>query len=154
MCFIKYNHDKYWKNFFNAKNSTGIRKIFAFLYIKRIEKKYGGVIPISANIASSITLPHALCGVFISKGATIGENCTIFQQVTIGSNQLKGSKGFGYPLLGDNVYIGAGAKIIGNVRIGNNVRIGANCVITKDIPDNCTVVLPENRVIMHKKGGF
>ena len=49
--------------------------------------------------------------------------------------------------LGDRVYIGAGAKIIGNVTIGNNVRIGANCVVTTDIPDNATVVLERPRVI-------
>lgn len=52
-------------------------------------------------------------------------------------------------MIGDNVYIGAGAKIIGNVRIGDNVRIGANCVCAEDIPDNATVVLPKPRIIVH-----
>jgi serine O-acetyltransferase len=53
----------------------------------------------------------------------------------------------GYPVIGDNVYIGPGAKIVGNVHIGNNVAIGANCVVTKDIPDNSVVVGVPGRVI-------
>ena len=44
------------------------------------------------------------------------------------------------PVIGDNVFIGTGAKIIGNITIGNNVLIGANAVVTKDVPDNCTVI--------------
>ena len=45
------------------------------------------------------------------------------------------------------MYIGAGAKVIGNIKIGNNVRVGANCVVFFDVPDNCTVVLPKPRII-------
>lgn len=54
----------------------------------------------------------------------------------------------GVPAIGDNVYIGPGAKIFGNIKIGNNVRIGANCVVFENIPDNATVVLPKPKVIM------
>lgn len=50
---------------------------------------------------------------------------------------------------GKNVYIGAGAKIIGNVSVGNNVRIGANCVVVEDIPDNCTVVMSKPKIVIH-----
>ena len=84
-------------------------------------------------------------------GAKIGRNCVIFHQVTIGSNTLSDSKKCGAPIIGDNVYIGCGAKIIGSVRIGNNVRIGANCVVTNDVPDNCTVVLNKPRVIQKEE---
>ena len=52
------------------------------------------------------------------------------------------------PIIGDNVYIGPGVKILGNIRIGNNVRIGANCPEFFDVPDNATVVLPQPRVII------
>lgn len=101
------------------------------------------------QIKGRITFPHGLNGILISAGAQIGENCTVFHQVTIGSNTAKGSKRQGSPVIKDNVYIGAGAKIIGGVTIGNNVRIGANCVVTEDIPDNATVVLSKPRIIVH-----
>ena len=112
---------------------------------------YGAYIGFNVRIKSKITFPHDLFGVFISERAVIGENCVIFQQVTIGSNMLKDSKGFGAPTIGDDVYIGAGARIIGNVRIGNQCRIGANCVVTRDVPDRATVVLAEPRVLIHKE---
>ena len=91
--------------------------------------------------------PHGMKGIFISHGAKIGKNCTIFQQVTIGSNRLLDSKGKGSPTVCDNCYIGAGAKIIGNVKIGKNCRIGANCVVFKDMPDNSVAVLQPPRII-------
>lgn len=65
---------------------------------------------------------------------TVGKNCWINQQVTIGWEQK------GQPVIGDNVRIGAGAKVIGKVVVGNNCIIGANAVIVKSVPDNCTVV--------------
>ena len=85
----------------------------------------------------------------MSGGAVIGSGCTIFHQVTIGSNLLEDTRHPGAPVIGDNVYIGAGAKIIGGIKIGNNVRIGANCVVVTDIPDNATVVLEKPKVIVH-----
>lgn len=100
----------------------------------------GAYIPRSARFADQPCFPHAFKGIFISGGASIGRNCVIFQQVTIGSNTLIDSKSFGAPTIGDNCYIGAGAKIIGGIRIGNNVRVAANAVVSTDIPDNATVV--------------
>jgi serine O-acetyltransferase len=78
----------------------------------------------------------------------IGRNCNISPGVILG----KGNRGKnrGYPTLGDNVYIGPGAKIVGGVKIGNNVAIGANCVVTKDIPDGSVVVGVPGRVISQK----
>lgn len=93
--------------------------------------------------------PHGQNGIFISGDAVIGKNAVIFHQVTIGSNRIIDSKGFGAPFIGDNCYIGAGAKIIGNVKIGKNCRIGANAVVTKNVPDNSTVVAGEMRIISH-----
>lgn len=100
-----------------------------------------------AIIESRPNLPHGVNGLFISGGAKIGKNVTILQQVTIGSNTIEGSKGYGFPQIGNNVYIGAGAKIIGNVRVGNDCKIGANAVVVKDIPDGATVVIDSIRVI-------
>jgi serine O-acetyltransferase len=106
-------------------------------------------IPLIARIDGMPVFPHGLSGIFLSNGAKIGKNCVIFHQVTIGSNSLPDSPGHGAPVIGDDVYIGCGAKIIGNVRVGSNVRIGANCVVTRDVPDNATVVLEKPRVIVH-----
>lgn len=79
------------------------------------------------------------CVVYISKQAKIGHNCTIYHQVTIGLNDDINSPRYGAPKIG--IYIGAGTKLIGNIKIGDNVKIGANCVCTMDIPKNTTVVL-------------
>jgi serine O-acetyltransferase len=109
--------------------------------------KYGSYIGYTAKFSDIPLFPHGIIGVFISAGAEIGKNCVIFQQVTIGSNTLIDSDRKGAPVICDNCYIGAGAKIIGNVKVGNNCRIGANCVIVNDIPDNSVVVLNAPRII-------
>lgn len=90
-------------------------------------------------------------GIFVSGDAVIGDNCIIFQQVTIGSVMLPDGGRRGAPVIGDNVYIGAGAKVIGAIRVGNNVRIGANAVVHKDVPDNCVVVSGGQRVVQREE---
>jgi serine acetyltransferase len=64
----------------------------------------------------------------------IGTNCTIFQQVTIGDARNSRQKGQPVPVIGNNVEIGAGAKILGDIRVGNHAKIGANAVVLQDIP--------------------
>lgn len=130
-------------------NNTIINKV-RYLLSFRIMKKCHCLIPINNNVNEFIT-PHGLFGIYISFGAKIGNDCVIFNNVTIGSNTLKDSKGYGAPTIGNNVYIGVGAKIIGNVNIGNNVRIGANCVVTSDVPSDSTIVLSSPRVIRKSK---
>lgn len=109
-------------------------------------------IGIGAKFKGYPYLPHGLNGLFISDNASIGKNCIIFQNVTIGSNLLIDSidEG-GSPIIGDNCYIGAGAKIIGNIKVGNNCRIGANAVVYEDIPDNSVVVMSKTRIIQKKE---
>jgi len=109
----------------------------------------GSFMPERATFADMPAFPHGINGILVSGGAVIGSGCTIFHQVTIGSNLLEDTAHPGAPVIGDNVYIGAGAKIIGGVRVGNNVRIGANCVVVTDIPDNATVVLEKPKIIVH-----
>ena len=116
-----------------------------------IMARNGASIALGAEFAEAPKFPHGIAGIFVSEGAKVGSGCVMFHQVTLGSNTLPGSKGMGSPVLGDNVYIGCGAKIIGNVHIGNNVRIGANCVVTRDVPDNATVVLEQPRVILREQ---
>ena len=73
-------------------------------------------------------------GVVINSSVKMGRNITIESGVVIGAE-----KGLS-PILGNNVFIGAGAKIIGNVTVGDNVKIGANAVVVKDLPSNCTAL--------------
>ena len=138
---------RYWKLHKKSCKSKGLRSVFYAFRAKRIQQKMGGSFPVKPTI-SYFNTPHSFNGIFISTDAKIGENCTIYQQVVIGSNKIKESKGYGAPVIGNNVLIGAGAKIIGNVKIGNNVRIGANCCVTVDIPDNATVVMEKPRIII------
>lgn len=74
-------------------------------------------------------------GVVIHSRAVIGKNCKIAQQVTIGGR----SGIYEVPVIGDNVYLGAGCKVLGNVIIGNNVVVGANAVVIRSVPDNAVV---------------
>lgn len=141
---------KFWRNREYIVHPKGWRRWFTPLYVhanQRIADRHNALIPCLEAISPFAT-PHGIAGIFISYGARIGRGCTIFHQVTIGSNTLADSRGQGAPVIGDNVYIGAGAKIIGGVQVGDNARIGANCVVTFDVPANATVVLDAPRVIL------
>lgn len=100
----------------------------------------GADIPVNCQIGGGLMLPHPN-GVVIAPDAIIGKNCIIFQQVTIGT--IDG----GYPTLGDNILVGAGAKILGPVTIGTGASIGANAVVICDVPAGCTAVGIPARVI-------
>lgn len=129
---------------FAAKISRGgfLKRVF-FYY----QERFGCYIGEKSEIAGNPIFPHNMFGVFISNMSKIGKNVVIFQQVTIGSNTIKGHPRCGAPTIGDNVYIGAGAKIIGRVIIGDNCRIGANCVVVKDMEPNTTAVAASTRFI-------
>ena len=144
--FLKYK--SIWDLYDHLHNNNIKKGIAASAFSHYCDKK-GCFIGINSNIKGHPYLPHGLYGIFISENATIGKNCVIFQHVTIGSNTTIDTKHFGSPTIGDNCYIGVGAKIIGNINVGNNVRIGANCVVTKDIPDN-SIVLADGIKIIQK----
>ena len=76
----------------------------------------------------------------------IGKGCSFLQNTTLGSKSNKEGE-YVRPWLGDNVNVGANVVVIGGVRIGNNVNIGAGAVVTKDVPDNCTVIGNPARII-------
>lgn len=143
--FIVKSFGGIWKIKVRAERSRFFRKIFNIYLSRR-----GSYIGCNAFFEGRPVLPHGLTSIFIARGAVIGKNAVIFQQVTIGSNTIPGSKGIGVPIIGDDVYIGAGAKIIGGVTIGNNVRIGANVVVVEDIPDESVVVSQGCRVLSRR----
>ena len=77
-------------------------------------------------------------GVVIGETAIIGDDCTIYHNSTLGGTGKETMKR--HPDIGNNVIIGAGAKVLGAIKIGDNVKVGANATVTKNIPDNVTVI--------------
>lgn len=136
------------------------RKIAGFIYLLQTYREFrslfyyriGGLkylvkwyFPPRKNMV--IATDHIDGGLYIHLGystvigaKSIGKNCMIYQQVTIGSFS-------GKPVIGDNVTIASGAVIIGNIKIGNNVHIGANATVMRNIPDN-TTVYPSKPIMM------
>lgn len=101
-----------------------------------------------AVIGRGCFIDHGM-GVVIGETAALGKNVTLYQGVTLGGTGKE--KGKRHPTLGDNVVVGAGAKVLGNIRIGSNVLIGANAVVVRDVPPNSTVVGVPGR-ISHRQG--
>lgn len=101
-----------------------------------------------ASISRGFFIDHGM-GVVIGETTEIGENVTIYQGVTLGGTGKE--KGKRHPTIGNNVMIGAGAKILGSIKIDNNSKIGAGSVVLKDVGENCTVVGVPGRVI-HSDG--
>jgi serine O-acetyltransferase len=97
-----------------------------------------------AQIGKGVFIDHGM-GVVIGETAIIGDYCWIYQGVTLGGTGKESGKR--HPSLGKNVMVGAGAKILGNLRIGDNVKIGAGSVVLKDVPSQCTVVGIPGRIV-------
>lgn len=97
-----------------------------------------------ATIGQGVFIDHGM-GVVIGETAIVGDYALIYQGVTLGGTGKESGKR--HPTLGENVVVGAGAKVLGNIQIGNNVRIGAGSVVLRDVPSNCTVVGVPGRVV-------
>ena len=97
-----------------------------------------------ATIGSGLFIDHGM-GVVIGETAILGDDCLIYQGVTLGGTGKESGKR--HPTLGDNVVVGAGAKVLGNIEIGSDVRIGSGSVVLKNVPSHCTVVGIPGRVV-------
>ncbi|MBR8838058.1 MAG: serine O-acetyltransferase [Stigonema ocellatum SAG 48.90 = DSM 106950] len=97
-----------------------------------------------AVIGRGVFIDHGM-GVVIGETAIIGDYTLIYQGVTLGGTGKECGKR--HPTLGENVVVGAGAKVLGNIQIGNNVRIGAGSVVLRDVPADCTVVGIPGRIV-------
>lgn len=104
----------------------------------------GADIQLNSHVDGGLLIPHPN-GIVLHPKSTIGPNCLIFQQVTIGE------KDGGIPKIGGHVDIGAGAKVLGGIVIGNHVCIGANAVVINDVADGCIVAGIPARVISKSK---
>ncbi|MGC9527522.1 MAG: serine O-acetyltransferase [Limnospira sp.] len=97
-----------------------------------------------ATIGQGVFIDHGM-GVVIGETAIVGDYCLIYQNATLGGTGKETGKR--HPTLSNNVVVGAGAKILGNIAIGSHVRIGAGSIVLQDVPDDCTVVGVPGRII-------
>ena len=107
-------------------------------------RKYGIEIHPAAKIGNGVFIDHGM-GVVIGETAIVGDNCTIYQGVTLGGTGK--DKGKRHPTLGNNVLVGCGAKLLGNFTVGDNAKIAANAVVLSDVPENCTCVGIPARIV-------
>ena len=119
-------------------------KRLAELISKRVRKQTNVEIHPGAQIGKGIFIDHG-AGIVIGETTIIGDNCIIYQGVTLGGTGKQTGKR--HPTLGEDVQISAGAKILGNITIGDHSKIGANSVVIKDVPPYSTVVGVPGRVV-------
>lgn len=114
--------------------------------ISQLSRFFTGIeIHPGAKIGKGLFIDHGMSAV-IGETAEIGDNCTIYHEVTLGgTGKVKGSKR--HPTIGDNVLVGAGAKILGPFNVGDNVRVGANTFVCDEVEKNHTVVGVKGRMI-------
>lgn len=113
--------------------------------ISQLARHFTGIeIHPGAKIGKGLFIDHGM-GVVIGETTEIGDNCLIYQGVTLGGTGKDHGKR--HPTLGDNVLVGAGARVLGPFKVGNNVKIAAGAVVLNAIPDNCTAVGVPARVV-------
>lgn len=121
-----------------------LRFFFLARFISQIARWATGIeIHPGAQIGRGLFIDHGM-GVVVGETAIIGDNVLLYQGVTLGGTGIE--KGKRHPTIGNNVVIGGGAKVLGNITIGDNSYIGANAVVIKDVPANSTVVGVPGRI--------
>ena len=134
-------------------NSPGLRAIWAYrrqhwLWTRghhglarwlstRSRRKFGVEIHPGAQIGRRVLIDHGM-GIVVGETTIIGDDCMIYQGVTLGGTGKETGKR--HPTLGNNVVVGVGAKVLGNITLGDNVKVGGGAVVVKDVPPDCTVV--------------
>ena len=135
---------------YTIKNSV-IRKPFSLIYkllYKLIQIVTGIELPCEVPVGANFRIDH-FGDIIISGYASFGDNCVLRNGVTIGLKNIEEKVA---PRIGNNVNIGAGAKILGNITIGNNVDIGANAVVISTVPNNAIAVGVPAKIILKKEG--
>lgn len=137
----KFAHFFYENNFF-----------FLARLISQISRFFTGIeIHPGAKIGNKVFFDHGM-GIVIGETAIIGDNCVIYHGVTLGS--VKDDKVKRHPTLKNNVIVGAGAKVLGNITIGENSKIGANAIVLKEVPDNSVAVGNPAKIITRNDDNF
>lgn len=120
------------------------KRFFLARFVSQFARLVTGIeIHPGATIGRGLLIDHG-SGVVIGETAIVGDNCTIYQGVTLGGTGKE--KGKRHPTIGNNVLIGAGAKVLGSFKVGDNSVIAANSVVLHEVPENCTCVGAPARV--------
>ena len=121
------------------------KMFFIARFISQISRMLTGIeIHPGAKIGKGLFIDHGM-GIVIGETAEIGDNCTIYQNVTLGGTGK--DKGKRHPTIGNNVLIGSGAKVLGPFTVGNNSKIAANAVVLSEVPENSTCVGVPARIV-------
>ena len=124
------------------------RTVYPFVWAVygHYQHKHGVWIPPVTKVGPGLLLEH-LGDIVVNGRAVIGKNCNLSNSVTIGQSNRGARQGV--PQIGDNVFIGPGAKIIGGISVGDNVAVGVNCVVVKDVPQGAVIVAEAGQVISY-----
>jgi len=123
----------------------GHKLVFIARFVSQFAKWLTGVeIHPAATIGRRLVIDHGT-GIVIGATTEIGDDCLIYQGVTLGGTGVM--QGKRHPTLGNNVMVGSGAKVLGPIKIGDNARVAANSVVLREVPDNSTVVGVPGRVV-------
>ncbi len=131
-----YRFTDFLRKYFYKSPIRVLSSAISIILEKIIQIITGISLPVGCDIGSGLYIAH-FGGIIVHPNAKLGKNCNLGVQVVIGYGRYKGQ--FGCPTLGDRVFIGPGAKILGPVMIGNDVAIGANAVVVTDVPDRAFV---------------
>ena len=140
------NLGRFWRLFRRRERTSS--KLWADMltfFLNRMAHRRGGYIGRGARIEGIPPLPHGLHGIYISRYASIGPGCRIYQNVTIG--EVNGRA----PRIGEGCLIGAGAVLVGDIQVGPGARIGAGAAVSTDVPPGATVVAQPPRVIIREE---
>lgn len=140
------NLGRFWRLFRRRERTSS--KLWADVltfFLNRMAHRRGGYIGRGARIEGIPSLPHGLHGIYISRYASIGPGCRIYQNVTIG--EVNGRA----PRIGEGCLIGAGAVLVGDIQVGPGARIGAGAAVSTDVPPGAPGVAQPPRVIIREE---
>jgi serine O-acetyltransferase len=137
-------HARWWHVFHHWLWKHGARGLARF-FSQWTRTRTGVEIHPAAQIGRRFFIDHAM-GVIIGETTIIGDDCVLYQGVTLGGTGKETGKR--HPTLGNNVMVGVGASVLGNITIGDNSKVGGGAVVVRDVPPNCTVVGIPGRIVM------
>ena len=141
----------FWFRAASACRGHKTLRLFLYPFVRAVynhyQYKHGVFIPPTTRVGPGLYLEH-LGDIVVNGRAVIGKNCNIGNGVTIGQTNRGARQGV--PQVGDNVFIGPGAKIIGGVSVGDNAAVGVNCVVVKDVPADAVIAAGAGQVVSYR----